>query len=114
MLVYRIEHPITGQGPYSRFDGTYDMQALGELLFESHGLSKEHPGPFEDNLRDFTTRYHAYFACASLELLQEWFKDFWPWLLELGYTIEVYRVKNYKIGKSGKQLAFDVETSKKV
>lgn len=119
MLVYRLEHPSHGMGPYSRYDGTPDMRVLGEMLCDEHGRDAiDHPSPWDDRLEDFHRKLvyagysNAFFACPSSETLKDWFKEFWEWLMELGYQVKVYRVESYKIGKSGKQIAFDITSAK--
>ncbi len=103
MIVYRLEHPSHGMGPYSRFEGTDDMRALGELLLDEIG----HPCPETDRLLEYYLKMYkggvsnAFFGCPTLELLQSWFAEFWPWLMELGYKITVYETSDYCLSRSG-------------
>ncbi len=120
MLVYRIEHPDTGMGPYSRYEGDNSMNELGQELCDTHAVSSEHPSPWDDGLQAFFLKHcsgskcNAFFGCADPESLYTWFKPFWTRLMQLGYQMEVYRVKQYKVSKSGKQIAFDIMTAKRV
>jgi len=109
MVVYRIEHPEHGLGPYSRHD------ELGSKLLHVHGYDyHNHPGALDDELILFVRQYEALFACPDMATLHAWFDGFWEELMQAGYQIEIYRVKFYKMGKSGKQLAFDPATAKKL
>lgn len=114
MVVYRIEHPEHGLGPYSA-EGCYLAIRVGNKLINAHCGSDEHPSPRIDNLSKFLAKYeNALFACPDMVTLRAWFDSFWGELMQAGYRVEIYRVKDYKIGKSGKQVAFDPATAKKL
>ncbi len=119
MYIYRLEHPDTGMGPYSQQDGTPDMRALGSLLIQAHSRSGLHPSPWDDGLEDFfyknqKSKSNAYFGCSSVSDLYKWFEEFWPWLMELGYQVEIYRAKDFQVSDSKKQIAFNITTAKKI
>lgn len=121
MIVYRLEHPLTGNGPYCTSEGTPRARKLASELIEEHGNRYiEHPSPLEDDLSTFTRRCmkgaecYAFFGCSSIELLYNWFKEFWSQLIDAGFQVVQYEVESYQIGKSGLQLAFDMRKAKKL
>jgi hypothetical protein len=79
MLIYRVEHPLTGDGPFgyvSIFDHRTDC-------------SKSHPTPAAEGI---TMPHDWYCGCESLAQLSHWFSTAWKRLIDLGFHIAVYDV----------------------
>jgi hypothetical protein len=96
MLIYRVEHPTTGYGPFT--GGT------GGRVRGLRGCAPTHPEPQQDGI-DF---YFGWLVgCQSMALLCHWFCDAWRDLEHQGFVVRVYRAINpagVKLG--GKQCAF--------
>lgn len=90
MLIYRIEHSTTREGPYV---GPGCIRGL-KVMVE----------PEKDGIGEVFGRI---FGCISLEILCEWFCDAWRDLEQEGYTLAVYQVKDTSCLSIGrKQCAF--------
>lgn len=92
--VYRIEHSLTGRGPYSHRGG--DVSVLQNRLHVEHSNSKAHPGPWEDNLGFFLDSEEEegewIFGFASPEAAAIWFESFFEDLDRAGFYLAVYEV----------------------
>lgn len=102
MLVYRVEHPTLGLGPYysgSKFSHRDDM-------IEDHCDSRQHPHPHCDTLTHFDMDEHVC-ACASIESLVKWFDGYLRLLNDDGFVIRVYQVDDStKVSKHTGQCVF--------
>lgn len=119
--VYRVEHPVTGNGPWQRNSEkekslTFDQKALlthAVNVLDHHWdtdakYSSRHR-PIQD---DFGLNWH-FSATESLELLREWFAvsdDIINALCDAGYTVIEYTVDadNVWHSRSGRQVGVDL------
>lgn len=92
MLIYRVEHPNTNEGPF----------AMGDISLAN---SDVHPTPDREGL-DIT--YSDYCGCVSIEMLQHWIKrNFIRDLKRKRYVVKTYKInaRYVKIGRT--QVLFD-------
>ena len=117
MKVYRYEIESNleyNPGPYNAhhvlpltidsWETTTQYAKLQTKLRTTHNKSNNHPNIIKDveNFRfidDFC-------ACPSIELLKQWFKGFNKQILNSGFNIVEYTVKDFNIGKSNLQGTF--------
>ena len=74
----------------------------------THSNKDTHPN-FTHDFPELILEYDAekyYFACQSLEKLEAWFGEFLIPMLEEGYVLAEYKVRDCIEGKSGKQCTF--------
>lgn len=92
-IIYRIEHPDSGKGPYCHEDYLYDDDTMNDYsdeltefqgeLFLSH-CDDEHPA---------LKRPGCISGCDSLETLHRWFDGFIGDMRYLGFVLKVYSMK---------------------
>jgi hypothetical protein len=86
--------------------------------FHYMDLGETHPGLVEDFCDPRIIKKDIlsyYFACPTLDSLLEWFLGFLDGLLEIGFTVVEYVVKEALVGLSGLQVVFredDIISSK--
>ncbi len=98
MIVYRVEHSITGDGPYK------DPEMITRKI---HGWEdKNHPSPYHDGIYSFAGMR---FGFVTLEKTLEWFSSLQAYLQVRGFQISVYVTNVVKLSKSGKQCAFEYD-----
>lgn len=111
LQAFRIEHRKTGLGPF---------QTPGELTQSLAKQATENPNlrsPFEDGIGLSDIPWAFVFGCPSLDTMREWVLSGSPHqdrrvlkkLGAQGFVLTEYRVPegDYRMGTSGKQLAFD-------
>lgn len=94
MLVYRVQHKDTDEGPY------VGSKSVNQLCMNHNGRSfHDRPSGCNDGI------YEGFFACPSMEALMEWFDGFMSKLRKCGFVIAVYDVDPMFVtmGKSGLQ-----------
>lgn len=112
MLVYRVEHPETGRGPYTH-------AAYKNVNCESYGIdglsSKKRPMPYSDGLGyDYEHPGHR-FGFHDYRKLANWFsKEDKQNLAKHGFVCRVYSVPKKHVRLGSKQLTFDITKSKLV
>jgi hypothetical protein len=103
MRIYRVEHSVTGKGPYV----DHQDDVLG--LHAAHEGSKSHPGPWEEG-EDFGWQRYSWhkFGFPSRAKCDEWFENFDLRLRTAGYVVKVYEVGSDDVilSPSGKQVMF--------
>lgn len=88
-IVYRVEHPHDGMGPYNsdiEWPEQYDMCAAHQV--------GGHPAPWRDTaLRMVFRRYGADAQCATVtpEALRDWFAGYWDALDRAGFVVRKIR-----------------------
>jgi len=103
MIVFRIEHNESGDGPYFHgFKDKYGRDLMGDFMFNL----KLHPRPIDEGI-DFKKGIH-YSGFKDIKSLRKWFSPILKQIMDDGnYSIVVYKVplENVLIGK--KQIAFE-------
>lgn len=115
--VYRIEHPMTGLGPYQS-DKEYRSR-ITDAILKTHGgeWDKDHPHPSDDNMGLILEDYDGglIFGFKDISQLTRWFD---PALLDYlgadGYLIAVYDVWRKAMYFGSKQVGFDKRWSKRL
>lgn len=109
IFVYRIEDPNTGYGPYHS-----DLNIeLRSKLCSAHANGDEYRPNGSADFSSYVDNFR--FAVLTLEKSKEWFGDFFVQLLDSGFILTKYLVKDYKIGKSDfGQVMFNAETAIKI
>lgn len=113
LLVWRIEHPETGEGPYVR--DTSDPRSIGKrsprgqlsyYLRQLHQRCESRPGVREE-FPQFSRACVPHSACTSLADLERWFCGAWGHLAAAGYEVRCYAApaRDCWVGASG-QVAF--------
>lgn len=106
-FVYRYESLKVNDKGYNPGPYLTDW-SHNELLQDAHrgyGENKPRPGINGDTNWNFTHEHLC--ACASLELLKQWFRLFNHKLIKSGFIIVKYEVGSILETNSGKQLAFN-------
>lgn len=104
MMVYRVE--LNGTGPYR---GKYTRKnKFFKKMFLHHNNDDNHPGLWKDFRKALNSKEDRRFVFGfkSIEQLKEWFYGYRTGLRKYGFKVCVYKTKNYKYGKSKKQLIF--------
>lgn len=113
MIVYRIEHEVTGLGPYNpgKLPDEHrarhaDLDVFGRF---SYGRGDTCPTPPDDgipgSLWDFPT--HLFFGFESPEALAAWFgAGFVEEAAAAGFAVGVYSAPAYEVLIGGHQVAF--------
>lgn len=83
-LVYRIEHPSDGKGPYTT-NYPYD----DEDMKWDHKPANNHPNPWADSM-SIEIKKDQYCGFTSLDFLYAWFKGYLTNLHNNGFIIKVY------------------------
>ncbi len=115
--IYRIEFKnnrgrAAHKGVYDSYFA-YRHPFIGEMRSEHNKNLRQHPAPqkdFYEKLGAFLSisEYGTWkFACPSLELLYKWFDGYVEDLLKVGFGIKKIQVKEYVLGKSGKQCVYE-------
>lgn len=111
MIVYRVEHRKTGDGPY--FKKSYIYAELQDLLNDEHNDHELYPAFQYDGITEaetFKKKSHRSGFSDKLKAAS-WFKGFGIKLSDNNFVIAVYEVDEQDVihGNSGKQLAFNIE-----
>jgi hypothetical protein len=113
MIVYRIEHVKTREGPYtfSAKHTTSEKQRKALLELRVHarfsGGPSMHPSPYDDGFDLVQTRTD-YFGFESPESLAAWFgPEFVEEAAEAGFVVSVYSVPESSVRMGGRQVVFD-------
>lgn len=102
MIVYRVEHKETGEGPYR---GLHNIKAI----YTAHN-DDAHPTIWEDvwDSREVMVALidlgEALCGFRSLKDLRKWFKGFLRLLKKHDFVIRAYETETYAVGK--KQVYF--------
>lgn len=104
MRVYRIEHNVSGYGPFRTggIDEYYDRYHGGEAI---HNESSQYPLPREDGLR---IEDDLFCAAKDMDQLRHWFglENCPAALAEQGYVIRVFEVSPQVVAIGSKQVLF--------
>lgn len=109
MKVLRVEHPVSGQGPYTH--GGLNGPAL---QYMSQCYSKiSNPDPDDDGLRG-VAGYS--FGFKSLDQLHDWFsvRVLRALMHRVGFAVVEYEIEERYVLFGGKQIAFDKQYATKV
>ena len=98
MVVYRVEHPVTGRGPYRNDDLTCYEADAGHNYHNNDSWSMD----------GISAPAHYAAGFDSLDKLFEWFAGCMDALVRDNYGIRVFHVDKDDVvmGWSGRQLAF--------
>jgi len=111
--VYRVEHSVTGEGPYIRSNRDTNWDAVPGL-HRAHNMSDAHPGPYADDVVGRKLRDEHSFGFSSREQLDKWFKGFKKKLHTAGFVIRVFEAPEDTTVISGHQTIFVKDDSKVV
>lgn len=92
--IYRVEHAVSGHGPYRHYDGLDRLVQLpiSRRLNRAHGSMFSHPSPSADpGLRPGAVDPFEFCGFSNMRMLFSWFGGWLPQLLRSGFTIRVYR-----------------------
>jgi hypothetical protein len=110
--VYRVEHGVTGDGPYIRNDKGTNFVIGG--LHEAHNGSTKHPGPYGDSTVGWHLTEDHIFGFGTREQLDGWFKGFKRKLHEAGFVIRIFEAPDETTIESEFQTIFIREESELV
>lgn len=96
MIVYRVEHPLDGGGPYLGGWGFEDLKW-------DHN-NDEHPGPRQEGLR---IGDDDLCAMSSMDKLIAWFDGWWDRLSEAGFHVAEYEAPKAYVKEGKRQLIFN-------
>ena len=111
MLVYRLEHAETREGPFRYIDPTTldedTLERWDVICKRADKLPLADEDLGIDDVPDFFAPEWA-FGCASLQQFSWWFSTNWQFLQErLGFVLRVYEVLDYFVVKGDYQVAYD-------
>lgn len=92
---FRVEHTISGRGPYNH-DWCNGPMLVIEELFHVDYDSDKHVNPFHDGLKEFQQGCHLS-GFKSMAQLKRWFgseKKIWKIFYDYGFTIKLYETPN--------------------
>ena len=103
---YRVDEAMNSKYYHKKY-------SMCDEMASNHAFRDDRPTPSDDGLRF----KEGYDICASptYDALYDWFEDFMPDFIELGFVIREYQVKKRRVGKSGLQCLFkenDIISSK--
>ena len=107
MLIYRIEHPSNGYGPYSekQHKASYELMKFIRKMSRSHELSCKHPGPFEDF--DLNSMDRILFCGMDSESkILEWFKGYRSKLRFHGFKLSIFEADPIFYNSESGQILF--------
>lgn len=94
MLLFRLEHPEHGNGPFS-LGAAFEDWAEDDRYFDFISARAlcwaEGPTPHEEEIG---IEPHEMCACASPELLYKWFGAAWVELDDVDFAVAVYEVSD--------------------
>lgn len=110
MEIYRVEHLLTGIGPYTNGDS-----AVNAAL--DAGFTANHPAPCDDGIWDDFAEGFEYpqyrYGFDSIEQLTAWFDDdAMRVLFENDYVVATYYVPGNYVRRGYCHLAFNHETAR--
>lgn len=92
MLIYRVEHPTTNEGPF----------VMGEISLDN---SRTHPTPWSEGLN---IKYYDYCGCASMGMLQHWIKrKHIKNLKSKNYVVRTYKIDKNFVKHGRTQVLFE-------
>jgi hypothetical protein len=103
MLVYRIEHPSNGQGPYD--SNMYEQPTNYWRMLEKHDLSDKHPSP-RGEFGPKAVDKDLYCALHSEERIKEWFHGFRGLLRNNGFKLMVFECEPVFYSEESGQILF--------
>jgi len=108
MKVYRVEHKVSGQGPYTYYDEKYKWG------FDIDIRNKEkHPDPYSDNLSRFT--YDELFGFKCMKTMKKWFnKKSRKYLHQHSFILQVFEVDKEYVRIGDHQITFYPEYAQRV
>jgi hypothetical protein len=109
--VYRIEHLMTGKGPYTNGDDAVNV------ALDSTDFSSRHPAPCNDGIWESHTEGFDYphyrYGFESVDSLLDWFdSDAMQVLIDNGYVVATYYVPNGGVRVGYCHLAFDHDAAR--
>lgn len=107
--IYRLEHPVTGNGVFSSVGKSEDVKwALGKIF--DVATENGHPSPLQDmptkKLSSWSKQYFC--ACPDMDSLEQWFTNsLLETLMEEFHLLEItIPKKKLLIGTSGIQVCY--------
>lgn len=110
LMVYRVEHKITGKGPYRTPFSEEDVPKWAEMC-QAHQCGG-HSSPLLDGIETFNTADFCGFV--SRKQLDKWFHGWKRWLTLWGYHIAVYEVPFDRVKFGRTQVAFEIDCCSRV
>jgi hypothetical protein len=109
--IYRLEvknkfRRKVGEGPYINDFHSNEAYRFRIKILDAHNLGDSHPSLKEDfDNQNINSNY--YFGCKTLKDLKQWFRGHITQAKRSGFAIAEYKVMNYTLSNSGKQLIFN-------
>jgi len=100
-LVYRVEHPDDGEGPYVGREWPDKVR----MRF-SHNDSR-HKAPHGDPALGYIS-HREVCGCTDPASLREWFATFWDGLAAGGFVVRIFEARGARVGARG-QVVFNPE-----
>ena len=109
--IYRLEaknkfKTKVGEGPYTNNIDDSKVMYFTDIVLNAHNHGDSHPSIEEDfSLYDIPSNNHC--ACETLEDLKNWFRGYMAHAKRVGFGIAEYKVIDYIVSESGKQVIFN-------
>lgn len=106
MLVYRVEHPLTHEGPYKHLSIRSEHTDITAKMVRKHNNDiANHPTPHNDGLRmQNPDAYHCGFA--TLHAMRRWFDGYLDELHRIGFVLAELEVLDSGVFSGRKQVIF--------
>jgi hypothetical protein len=99
MLVFRVEHPETAEGPYNGPWWAGQNEMGGDHAWGPD--ADTHLSPHHDGMLRRSMHYGRRCACDSPAALLRWFAGFWPDLADSEYVVTIRRARRATVGQHG-------------
>lgn len=96
MLIFRVEDPESGDGPYNCMR---DWPEQGGMTW-AHADSTHQP-PWADARLNGIKRWSEKCACDSPESLLQWFDGYWAALHAAGFVVRILQARSARVGDNG-------------
>jgi hypothetical protein len=112
LKVYRLEHPVSGKGPFHHLLEASEATPVTEETEYAHWLRERllstsgHLPSAEYDVDGFTPGVHVCGA-PNMLTLSKWFSYYWNRLLAYGFKLYEYQVPNLKAQRGAQQIVFD-------
>lgn len=105
MLVYRVEHPLTHEGPYRHLSMRNEHTRITEKMVTRHNNDRyNHPTPYNDGIRNNWRECCCGFS--TLDSLHRWFDGYLEELHHIGFALAKIEVPNDDVAFGEKQVVF--------
>lgn len=109
LLIYRVEHPETGKGPWMHRGDSWEDEIVDQfnIEWEQFNSLESHPSPYMDGIQGFQMGFDV-LGVTSIDQLKDWLGkgDIPKMLHHAGFVIRIYGVEDEDVKDGYTQVAF--------